>query len=66
MLSQSQVDTLNKLHILKVRTENLDRDLLLKNITKKEYNKEKKLINEELFQLEQQNLFLNKIVGEQE
>lgn len=52
MLSQSQVDTLNKLHILKVRTENLERDLLLKNITKKQYNKEKAIIDTELSELE--------------
>ena len=52
MLSQSQVDTLNKLHILKVRTENLERDLLLKNITKKQYNKEKSIIDIELSEIE--------------
>lgn len=52
MLSISQLETKTKIENLKQRLEFLERDLLLKNINQKTFNKEKALISQELYDLE--------------
>lgn len=55
MLSISQLETKAKIDNLKQRLEYLERDLLLKNINQKTFNKEKALISQELYDLEIQH-----------
>ena len=52
MLSIREIEEKAKLDNLKQRLEYLDRDLLLKVINQKQYNKEKALISQELYDLE--------------
>lgn len=55
MLTIKQIETKAKLENLKQRLEYLDRDLLFKNITPKQYKKEQALISGELFVIEKEN-----------
>lgn len=55
MLTTKEIETKAKLENLKQRLEYLDRDLLFKNITPKQYAKEKALISGELFVIEKEN-----------
>jgi len=55
MLTIKQIEQKAKLENLKERLSYLDRDYLYKTITKKQYDHEKKLIVQELCQLEDIN-----------
>lgn len=53
MLTEKQLEEKAKLENLKMRLEYLDSDLKLGNITKKQYSKEKELIDKEVMELEE-------------
>ena len=55
MLTIKQLEEKAKLENLKIRLESLDRDLMYKNINNKQYEKEKKLIFQEVCELEIKN-----------
>lgn len=52
MLSERQIKQLMRVDLIKERYQSLERDYLLQIISKKQYNKEKEIIDRELSELE--------------